>query len=162
MKYMLFSLLVLFTQISFAQSPTPPPPPRDRAGGSSTPAYDNSVPVVENKIFRVVEQMPEYPGGEEAMMKFIQKHIQYPKMERENDIQGRVVVGFIINEDGSMSDIEVKKSVSAGLDKEALRVVSMLGKFVPGKQQGKAVRVQFVLPIMFRLTSPEPPKEKKQ
>ncbi len=110
-------------------------------------------PVVENKVFQVVEQMPEYPGGEEAMMKFIQKNIQYPDMERENDIQGRVVVGFVVNEDGSLQDVSVKKGVSSGIDKEALRVVRLLPKFKPGKQQGKAVRVQFVLPIMFKLAS---------
>jgi len=108
---------------------------------------------VENKVFQVVEQMPEFPGGDEAMMKFIQKNIQYPDMERENDIQGRVVVGFVVNEDGSLTDINVKKGVSSGIDKEALRVVKLLPKFKPGKQQGKTVKVAFVLPIMFKLAS---------
>ena len=110
-------------------------------------------PVVENKVFQVVEQMPEFPGGDEAMMKFIQKNIQYPDMERENDIQGRVVVGFVVNEDGSLTEIGVKKGVSSGIDKEAIRVVKLLPKFKPGKQQGKTVRVAFVLPIMFKLAS---------
>jgi protein TonB len=110
-------------------------------------------PIVETKVFQVVEQMPEFPGGEEAMMKFIQKNIQYPDMERENDIQGRAVVGFVVNEDGSLTDIAVKRSVSSGIDKEAVRVVKLLPKFKPGKQQGKAVKVQFMLPIMFKLAS---------
>jgi protein TonB len=112
-----------------------------------------SAPIVENKIFQVVEQMPEFPGGEEALMKFIQNNINYPDMERENDIQGRVVVGFVVNEDGSLSDISVKKGVSSGIDKEAVRVVKKLPNFKPGKQQGKAVRVSYVLPIMFKLAS---------
>ena len=112
-----------------------------------------SAPIVEDKIFTVVEQMPAYPGGEEAMMKFIQANIQYPDMERENDIQGRVVVGFVVLEDGSLTDIAVKKGVSSGIDKEAVRVVKKLPKFTPGKQQGKAVKVSFVLPIMFKLAS---------
>jgi protein TonB len=113
----------------------------------------DAAPIVENKVFQVVEQMPEFPGGDEAMMKFIQKNIQYPDMERENDIQGRVVVGFVVNEDGSLTDINVKKGVSSGIDKEALRVVKLLPKFKPGKQQGKTVKVAFVLPIMFKLAS---------
>jgi len=112
-----------------------------------------SAPIVESKVFQVVEQMPEFPGGEEALMKFIQNNINYPDMERENDIQGRVVVGFVVNEDGSLSDIAVKKGVSSGIDKEAVRVVRKLPNFKPGKQQGKSVRVSYVLPIMFKLAS---------
>ncbi|MCW3124525.1 MAG: TonB family protein [Bacteroidetes bacterium] len=110
-------------------------------------------PIVEDKIFTVVEVMPAYPGGEDAMMKFIQGHINYPDMEREMDIQGRVVVGFVVLEDGTLSDIQVKKSVSTGIDKEAVRVVKLLPKFNPGKQQGKPVKVSFMLPIMFKLAS---------
>jgi protein TonB len=108
-------------------------------------------PVVETKVFTIVEQMPEFPGGEGALFKFIQSNIQYPAMERDNDIQGRVIVGFVVNEDGSVSDVSVKKGVSSGLDKEAIRVVKLLPKFKPGKQQGKAVKVAYVLPIMFKL-----------
>ena len=112
-----------------------------------------SGPVVDNKVFTVVEQMPEFPGGDEALFKFIQKNIQYPDMERENDIQGRVVVGFTVNTDGTLTDIAVKKGVSSGIDKEAVRVVKLLPNFKPGKQQGKAVRVSYILPIMFKLAS---------
>jgi TonB family protein len=90
------------------------------------------------------------------MMKFIQTNIQYPDFERENDIQGRVVVGFIVNEDGSLTDIWVRKGVSKGLDKEAIRVVKMFPKFKPGMQQGKAVKVQFLLPLMFKLAGDAP------
>ena len=111
---------------------------------------------VEPQVFHVVEVMPEFPGGEKAMMEFIQTNIQYPDFERENDIQGRVVVGFVVNEDGSIYDISIKKSVSKGLDKEAIRVVKMFPKFKPGKQQGKAVRVAYVLPLMFKLAGDAP------
>jgi len=115
---------------------------------------------VENKIFMVVEQMPEYPGGDDAMMKFIQKNIRYPDVERMNDIQGRVVVGFVIDEEGYLSDISIKKGVSKGIDEEALRVVKLFPRFKPGKQKGEPVKVAFVLPIMFKLAPNEPPKKK--
>jgi protein TonB len=139
MKNLVLPVLLFAATFSFAQTDTP---------------------VVENKVFQLVEQMPEYPGGEAALLQFVQKNVRYPDVERENDIQGRVVVGFIVNEDGSLSDVMIKKGVSKGIDKEALRVVNMLPKFKPGKAQGKPVRVQFVLPIMFKLSAPEPPKKR--
>ena len=105
--------------------------------------------------------MPQYPGGEDAMMKFIQKSIQYPDSARENDVQGRVVIGFIVNEDGSLSDITVRKSVSWDIDREALRVVKLMPKFKPGTQDGKPVRVQFTLPIMFKLITNSPKSKRK-
>jgi TonB family protein len=114
----------------------------------------------ENKVFMVVERMPEFPGGEEAMNKFIQKNIVYPDMERSNDIQGRVVVGFVVEKDGSLSDFQIKKSVSTDIDKEAIRVVKLLPKFRPGMQQGKAVRLQYFLPIAFKLAAQKAPKSK--
>ena len=111
------------------------------------------IPIDTVRDAKVVEHMPEYPEGEQAMLQFIVKNIQYPDLERETDIQGRVVIGFIINEDGSLSDIKVRKSVSPGLDAEAIRVVKLFPKFKPGTQQGKPVRVQSTLPIMFRLAT---------
>jgi protein TonB len=95
--------------------------------------------------------MPEFPGGDVELMKFIQKNVQYPQMERDNDIQGRVILKFVVMEDGGVSDVSVARSVSPGLDKEAVRVVKMLPKFKPGKQQGKAVRVYYSLPVLFKL-----------
>jgi protein TonB len=109
-------------------------------------------PVVEPpKIFTIVEQMPEFPGGDAELLKFIQSNIQYPPMERDNDVQGRVIVGFTVNEDGSVSDVNVKRGVSSGLDKEATRVIRLLPKFKPGKQQGKAVKVYYSLPVVYKL-----------
>ena len=112
----------------------------------------SEAPVVEQpKIFTFVEQNPQYPGGDGELMKFLQKNIQYPQMERDNDIQGKVLLRFVVMEDGSVNDVQVVRAVSPGLDKEAVRVVKMLPKFTPGKQQGKPVRVYFNLPVVFRL-----------
>jgi protein TonB len=109
-------------------------------------------PVVEEpKVFTIVEQMPTFPGGEAALFKYLRDNIEYPSMERDNDIQGRVIVGFVVMEDGAISNVEVKKGVSPGLDKEAIRVVRSMPAWKPGKQQGKSVRVAYVLPILFKL-----------
>ena len=115
------------------------------------PVITETKVVEEPKVFNVVEQMPEFPGGDGALFSFIQNNIQYPSMERDNDIQGKVIVGFVVMEDGAIADVSIKRAVSPGLDKEAARVVRLLPKFKPGKQQGKAVRVNYVLPIVFKL-----------
>ena len=112
----------------------------------------SEAPVVEQpKVFTFVEQPPTFPGGDEELMKFLRKNINYPQMERDNDIQGKVLLRFVVLEDGSVSEVQVLRPVSPGLDKEAMRVVKMLPKFNPGKQQGKAVKVYFNLPVVFRL-----------
>lgn len=103
------------------------------------------------KIFTFVEQSPEFPGGNEALISNVYEHLKYPQMEKDNHIQGKVIVRFIVNEDGSVSDATVVKKVSPGLDKEAVRVVKLLRPFVPGRQQGKAVRTYYHLPIVFEL-----------
>lgn len=104
------------------------------------------------KVFTIVEQMPEFPGGDEALFKFIQENVQYPTQERDNNIQGRVIVGFLVYEDGSIHDVIVKRGVSEGLNNEAVRVIKKLPNFKPGKQQGKPVRVSYVLPLVFKLS----------
>lgn len=103
------------------------------------------------KIFTFVEQFPEFPGGNKALISNVYEHLQYPQMEKDNHIQGKVIVRFIVNEDGSVSDATVVKKVSPGLDKEAVRVVKLLPPFVPGRQQGKVVRVYYDLPVRFEL-----------
>jgi protein TonB len=95
--------------------------------------------------------MPEFPGGEGELMKFLQKNIQYPQMERDNDIQGKVIVRFTVQEDGSVADVNVIRAVSPGLDKEAVRVVKIMPKFKPGRQQGKAVKVFYNVPVIYKL-----------
>jgi TonB family protein len=107
-------------------------------------------------VYTIVELMPEYAGGETALFKFIQENVQYPAYERDNDIQGRVIVGFVVYEDGSIHDVVVKRGVSEGLNNEAVRVIKMMPNFKPGKQQGKAVRVAYVLPIVFKLEDVDP------
>lgn len=108
-------------------------------------------PEKEEDIFQVVEAMPEFPGGTAELMKWLQKNIKYPSISQENGVQGRVIVQFVVNRDGSIVDPVVLRSVDPYLDKEAIRVVSAMPKWKPGEQRGKTVRVKFTLPIQFRL-----------
>lgn len=105
----------------------------------------------EEEVFMVVEKMPEFPGGMGELMKWLSKNIKYPAIAQENGVQGRVVVQFVVNKDGSIVDPQVIKSVDPYLDKEALRVVKAMPKWSPGEQRGKPVRVKYTLPVMFRL-----------
>ena len=107
--------------------------------------------VEEQEIFQVVEEMPEFPGGMGECMKFLGKNIKYPTISQENGVQGRVIVQFVVNRDGSIVDPVVVRGVDPYLDKEALRVIQMMPKWKPGKQRGKAVRVKYTVPVMFRL-----------
>ena len=107
-------------------------------------------PEVE-EIFMVVEDAPEFPGGTEALLKYLREHIKYPPICRENNIQGRVLVSFVVNKDGSIVDPEIVKGVNPSLDKEALRVIAGMPNWKPGKQRGKEVRVKFTVPVNFRL-----------
>ncbi len=105
----------------------------------------------EGEVFEVVEQNPSFPGGNDALFKWLSKNLKYPASAQENGIQGRVLVQFVVNKDGSIVEPKVLRSVDPALDKEALRVVSAMPKWQPGKQRGKTVRVRFTLPVMFRL-----------
>lgn len=107
--------------------------------------------VVEEKVFDVVEQMPDFPGGMSALMQYLGKHIKYPVVAEENGIQGRVIVTFVVEKNGSITDVQVIKSVDPSLDKEAVRVVKSMPHWIPGKQNGSAVRVKYTLPVTFRL-----------
>ena len=107
--------------------------------------------VEEQQIFQVVEEMPEFPGGMGECMKWLSKNMKYPTISQENGVQGRVIVQFVVNRDGSIVDAKVMRGVDPYLDKEALRVVGLMPKWKPGKQRGKAVRVKYTLPVMFRL-----------
>ena len=118
---------------------------------------DNDVDIIveeepeEPEVFMVVEDMPEFPGGTAALMQYLQKNIKYLAICRENNIQGRVLVTFIVNKDGAVVEPEVVKSVNPSLDKEALRVISTMPKWKPGSQRGKPVRVKYTVPVNFRL-----------
>ena len=102
-------------------------------------------------MFDVVEQMPSFPGGPQALFEYLSKHIKYPVVAEENGVQGRVIVTFVVERDGSVTDVRVAKSVDASLDKEAVRVVSGMPRWIPGKQNGSAVRVKYTVPVTFRL-----------
>ncbi|CAK7057790.1 MAG: hypothetical protein PARBA_02099 [Parabacteroides sp.] len=103
------------------------------------------------QIFTVVETMPEFPGGQGALLQYLAKSIKYPVIAQENGIQGRVTCTFVVNKDGSIVDAEVIRGVDPSLDKEALRVINSMPKWSPGKQRGKPVRVKYTVPVTFRL-----------
>ena len=105
----------------------------------------------ETKIFEVVEQMPQFPGGDAALMQYLSSHIKYPVVAEENGIQGRVVCTFVVERNGSITDVRVVKSVDPSLDKEAVRVIKSMPNWIPGKQNGSAVRVKYTVPVTFRL-----------
>ena len=108
-------------------------------------------PEVENKVFDVVEQMPSFPGGPQALMEYLSNNVKYPVVAQENGVQGRVVVSFVVERDGSITDVKVVRSVDPSLDKEAVRVVKSMPRWIPGKQNGQAVRVKYNVPVAFRL-----------
>ena len=103
------------------------------------------------KVFDMVEQMPAFPGGMQELMVYLGKNIKYPTIAQENGTQGRVIIQFVVERDGTISDVRVARGVDPYLDKEAVRVVKSMPKWIPGKQNGKAVRVKFTVPVMFRL-----------
>ena len=105
----------------------------------------------ETKVFDVVEQMPQFPGGPNALFEYLSKNIKYPVVAEENGIQGRVIVTFVVERDGSITDVKVAKSVDPSLDKEAMRVVKSMPHWIPGKQNGSAVRVKYTVPVTFKL-----------
>ena len=114
---------------------------------------EEKAPVEENQVFTAVEQMPQFPGGEAELLKYIASHIKYPTMAAENNIQGRVVVKFVVNKNGKVGDVVVVRGKDPDLDKEAVRVVKTLPDFIPGKMNGQAVSVWYTLPINFKLQS---------
>ena len=116
----------------------PPPPPAPK-------------PEVSNKVFDVVEEMPHFPGGPAALQAFLSSNTKYPVVAQENGVQGRVIVSFVVERDGSITDVKVVRSVDPSLDREATRVVRSMPRWSPGKQNGSAVRVKYTVPVVFRL-----------
>lgn len=112
-------------------------------GGDGVPQEE------EVKVHSIVEVMPTFPGGEAALLKYVNSNIKYPSISQEQDVQGVVLLRFVVLEDGRVGDVVVQKSLDKHCDAEAIRVVKTLPRFIPGKQQGKAVRVWFTLPIRF-------------
>ena len=116
----------------------PPPPPAPK-------------PEVSNKVFDFVEEMPHFPGGAAALQAFLSSNTKYPVVAQENGVQGRVIVSFVVERDGSITDVRVVRSVDPSLDREASRVVRSMPRWSPGKQNGSAVRVKYTVPVVFRL-----------
>ena len=116
----------------------PPPPPAPK-------------PEVATKVFDVVEEMPSFPGGNGALMSYLSSNVKYPVVAQENGVQGRVIVSFVVERDGSISDVKVARSVDPSLDREAQRVVKSMPRWTPGKQNGQTVRVKYTVPVVFRL-----------
>jgi TonB family protein len=141
MKYLLF--ITLFGSLAvYGQEVVPPPPIPE-------PPIEN---IEEKVIFDIVEVQPEYPGGMAKMMQFISANFQYPQIDRDNGVQGRVFVSFVVEMNGEISTIKVLRGVSKTLDAEAIRVVKLMPNWTPGTQSGKPVRVKFNLPIRAQLT----------
>ncbi|WP_159517567.1 energy transducer TonB [Sunxiuqinia indica] len=169
--------IIPITRQEEVKPPPPPPPPKvvevlniveddveieDELEIQDTEADDETVidvaPVIqeeeevdEGQVFFIVEDMPEFPGGELALRKFIANAVKYPVIAQENGIQGKVYVNFVVDKDGSITNARIARGVDASLDKEALRVVNSLPKWKPGKQRGKPVRVSYTVPINFVL-----------
>lgn len=107
--------------------------------------------IEENKVFDMVEEMPSFPGGQAALMQFLQSNTHYPAVAQENGVQGRVTVSFVVEKDGSITDVQVARSADPSLDKEAIRVVKSMPRWTPGRQNGSTVRVKFNVPVTFKL-----------
>lgn len=131
-----------FVSAEETDKPLPPPP---------APVAPAPVEEVADEIFDVVEENPEFPGGDDARSKYLSENIRYPEIAQENGIQGRVIVQFVVEKDGSTTAITVARGVDPSLDKEAVRVVKEMPRWKPGKQRGKPVRTKFTLPVVFRL-----------
>ena len=117
---------------------------------STVSAQKTVVSKKNQKVFDVVEQMPEFPGGMEALFKYMAENMKYPEDAKKQQVEGRVLVQFIVETDGSVSNTEVLMRVFPSLDAEAVRVISGMPKWIPGKQNGKAVRVKYTIPVSFR------------
>jgi TonB family protein len=113
---------------------------------------DNSELIDTGKIYDKVEEMPSFPGGSGALASFIAANLKYPVVAQENGIQGRVVVKFVVDKNGRITDVEIARSVDPSLDKEAMRIVKAMPKWKPGKLKGNCVRVKYTVPIVFRLS----------
>lgn len=170
--------IIPITRQEEVKPPPPPPPPKvvevltivdddteieDQLEIEDTEADEETVidvaPVIESdaeeeeegQVFFIVEEMPEFPGGELALRRFIANAIKYPVIAQENGIQGKVYVNFVVDKDGSVTQARIARGVDTSLDKEALRVVNNLPKWKPGKQRGKSVKVSYTVPINFVL-----------
>ena len=105
----------------------------------------------DEKIFDVVEQPPSFPGGQAALLSYLSKNVKYPEEALKDNVQGRVIVGFIVEKDGSVSNAKIIRGVDSALDKEAIRIVMSMPKWTPGRQNGRNVRTKYNVPVNFKL-----------
>lgn len=103
----------------------------------------------DDAVYSIVSEQPSFPGGMQEMMKFISENRKYPAEAKAKDIHGKVIVAFVVERDGSLSDVKIRRGIGYGCDEEAIRVIKSMPKWTPGKQNGKAVRVSFMLPVTF-------------
>lgn len=169
--------IIPITRAEEIKPPPPPPPPKvvevlniveddtnidDELEIEDTEADDKTVidiaPIIQEKeeeeetqVFFIVEEMPEFPGGEKALVSFLVSSVKYPVIAQESGVHGTVTVSFVIEKDGSVTDVAILRSIDPSLDKEALRVVRTLPRWKPGMQRGKPVRVSYRVPIAFKL-----------
>jgi protein TonB len=127
----------------------PPPPPKKIVEEAPPPPKAEPPPPAEPLKF--AEQMPQFPGGDKELYKWLSEHIKYPSIARENDIQGKVIVSFVVEENGTVSGVKVARGVHPSLDEEAVRVAKEMPAWAAGKQNGRAVRVSYNIPIIFKL-----------
>lgn len=120
--------------------------------GLTTVSAQKTVVAKKNQqVFDVVEKMPEYPGGQAALFEYLSKNVKYPADAEKQKIEGRVLVSFVVNTDGSITDISVERKAFPSLDAEAVRVISGMPKWIPGEQKGQKVRVKYTVPLIFHL-----------
>lgn len=154
--FLAFAALPSATIFSQIAQPEPvmenPAPPEGKAAEKAAAAPADGADLVHD----FVEKPPSFPGGEAALMKYLGENLKYPALARENAIQGRVILSFVVRKDGQVTDVRVLKDIGAGCGKEALRVVSAMPKWTPGQQGGKPVSVKYTLPISFKLESDAP------
>ena len=120
-------------------------------GLTTVSAQKTFVAKKNQKVFDIVEQMPEYPGGQAALFEFISKNVKYPDDAVKKKVEGKVFVTFVVDTDGKITDVSLMRKVFPSLDAEAIRVISAMPNWIPGKQKGQVVRVKYTVPIMFRL-----------
>ncbi|MBT3622250.1 energy transducer TonB [Flavobacteriales bacterium] len=159
--------IIPITKQEVKPPPPPPPPPEVIEIVEDEVEIENEIEIEDTEsdedeeieieeeddeeFFMVVENMPEFPGGDLGLMKYIQKNVKYPAIAKEYNITGKVYVNFIVDKSGSVTNVKIVRGVDKNLDAEAVRVVKSLPKYKPGKQRGKAVRVMYTIPINFTL-----------
>jgi periplasmic protein TonB len=135
--YLIATCFLLSCSVAFAQKTD---------SGNVSPKIDT------NKVFRAVETYPEFPGGLDAMIKFFSGNVKYPATAKKNGTQGRVIVNFIVEKDGTLTNVKVSRGIGDGCDEEAVRVVKLSSPWKPGTQGGKPVRISYSMPVSFTLT----------